>query len=237
MENSFSEKKMLGVIGGMGPLATKLFYEMIIEKTDAKTDQDNVDMLILSDASMPDRTGAILSGATGPVRDRMLRDANILKNAGCSAVAVTCNTAHYFVDMIEEEADIKFIHMIRETAKELQKRFEGKRVAILATDGTIKTELYQREMIKYGVEPYAPPEEIQKKVMHTIYGLIKQNKPADWKLWDSIEIGCLDGGCDGAVLACTELSVVRKQLSLSKSFYVDPMEVLAEKCLEFCGVC
>ena len=234
MEGFKNNKKMLGVIGGMGPLASKLFYEMIIEKTDAKCDQDNIDMLILSDASMPDRTGAILSGDTEAVRDRMLRDANILKNAGCSAVAVTCNTAHYFVDMIEDEAGIPFIHMIRETAKELQRRFEGKKIAILASDGTIKTELYQKEMKKYGVEPYAPSEETQKKVMHTIYGLIKQNKPADWKIWDSIEINCLDGGCDGAVLACTELSVVRKELSLSNSFYVDPMDVLADRCLEFC---
>ena len=223
---------MLGVIGGMGPLATMLFYEMVTEITDADCDQNNINMLILSDAAMPDRTKAILSGETAEVRDRLLRDARKLEENGCTALAVTCNTAHYFVDMIENEVGIPFIHMIRETALEMEKKFSGKKVAILATDGTIKTGLYQKELEKHGIIPFAPDEKTQAAVMETIYGLIKQNKPADRKLWDSIEGFCRASGCEGAILACTELSVVRKELGLSESYYVDPMKVLAKKCVE-----
>lgn len=226
---------MLGVIGGMGPLATMLFYEMVTELTDADCDQDNINMLILSDAAMPDRTKAILSGETDEVRDRLLRDALKLKENGCTALAVTCNTAHYFVDMIENEIDIPFIHMIRETALEMEKRFSGRKVAILATDGTIKTELYQKELEKHGIIPFAPDAETQALVMETIYGLIKRNKPADGRLWDKIESFCKASDCDGAILACTELSVVRKELGLSEDYYTDPMKVLAERCVERFG--
>lgn len=223
---------MLGVIGGMGPLATSLFYDMVTEKTCAKCDQDNINMLILSDAAMPDRTAAILSGDTETVRQRMLADARFLEKNGCEAIAVTCNTAHYFVDMIEEEVGIPFIHMIRETAKALSEQFAGKRVAVLATDGTIQTGLYQKALEQQNVKAYAPERNIQAAVMETIYGRIKQNKPADPELWQRIETACRGAGCDGALLACTELSVVKKQLSLPESYYVDPMEVMAQRCVE-----
>ena len=126
----------------MGPLASSLFYDMIIDKTDAGCDQENLNMIIYSDSGMPDRTGAILSGddeKVAEVRDRILKDAKVLENAGCSALAVTCNTAHYFVNMVRDEVGIPFIHMIEETAKELARTCKGKPVAILATDGTVKT--------------------------------------------------------------------------------------------------
>ena len=54
--------KKIGVLGGMGPMASQLFYKLVTEKTAADCDQDHVRMVIYSDASMPDRTGAILSG-------------------------------------------------------------------------------------------------------------------------------------------------------------------------------
>ena len=61
-------KGKLGVLGGMGPQATLLFYQRVIDFTFADTDQEHILTLILSDSEMPDRTAAILSGNTGPVR-------------------------------------------------------------------------------------------------------------------------------------------------------------------------
>ena len=56
----------LGVLGGMGPQATNTFYQFVIDRTDARTDQEHVNTLILSDCQMPDRTGAILGSEAGP---------------------------------------------------------------------------------------------------------------------------------------------------------------------------
>lgn len=226
---------MLGIIGGMGPMASAVFYDMISSKTDASCDQENLDLILLSHAGMPDRTRAILSkdeAQIEEVRSKLLADAMFLQNAGCTAIAVTCNTAHYFVNMIEGEIDIPFIHLIRETAEAVASKFVAKKVAVLATDGTIKTRLYQDELSKRGVIAFTPKAEVQALVMHEIYECIKSGKPADEEIWQKIEEYVKAEGCEAAVLACTELSVVRKELSLG-SFYFDPMDIMAERCLDF----
>lgn len=226
---------MLGIIGGMGPMASALFYDMISSKTDASCDQENLDLILLSHAGMPDRTRAILSkdeAQIEEVRTKLLADAMFLQNAGCTAIAVTCNTAHYFVNMIEDELDIPFIHLIRETAEAMASEFGAKKVAVLATDGTIETRLYQDELSKRGVIAFTPKAEVQALVMHEIYECIKSGKPADEEIWKKIEEYVKAEGCEAAVLACTELSVVRKELSLG-SFYFDPMDIMAESCLDF----
>lgn len=226
---------MLGIIGGMGPMASAVFYDMISSKTDASCDQENLNLILLSHAGMPDRTRAILSkdeAQIEEVRSKLLADAMFLQNAGCTAIAVTCNTAHYFVNMIEDELDIPFIHLIRETAEAVASKFGAKKVAILATDGTIETRLYQDELSKRGVIAFTPKAEVQALVMHEIYECIKSGKPADEEIWKKIEEYVKAEGCEAAVLACTELSVVRKELSLG-SFYFDPMDIMAESCLDF----
>ena len=226
---------MLGIIGGMGPMASAVFYDMISSKTDASCDQENLNLILLSHAGMPDRTRAILSkdeAQIEEVRSKLLADAIFLQNAGCTAIAVTCNTAHYFVNMIEDELDIPFIHLIRETAEAVASEFGAKKVAVLATDGTIETRLYQDELSKRGVIAFTPKAEVQALVMHEIYECIKSGKPADEEMWKKIEEYVKEEGCEAAVLACTELSVVRKELSLG-SFYFDPMDIMAERCLDF----
>ena len=226
---------MLGIIGGMGPMASAVFYDMISSKTDASCDQENLNLILLSHAGMPDRTRAILSkdeAQIEEVRTKLLADAMFLQNAGCTAIAVTCNTAHYFVNMIEDELDIPFIHLIRETAEAVASEFGEKKVAVLATDGTIETRLYQDELSKRGVIVFTPKAEVQALVMHEIYECIKSGKPADEEIWQKIEEYVKAEGCEAAVLACTELSVVRKELSLG-SFYFDPMDIMAERCLDF----
>jgi len=226
---------VLGIIGGMGPMASAVFYDMISSKTDASCDQENLNLILLSHAAMPDRTRAILSkdeAQIEAVRSKLLADAMFLQNAGCTAIAVTCNTAHYFVNMIEDELDIPFIHLIRETAEAVASRIGAKKVAVLATDGTIETRLYQDELSKRGVIAFTPKAEVQALVMHEIYECIKSGKPADEEIWQKIEEYVKAEGCEAAVLACTELSVVRKELSLG-SFYFDPMDIMAESCLDF----
>lgn len=226
---------MLGIIGGMGPMASAAFYDMISSKTDASCDQENLNLILLSHAAMPDRTRAILSkdeAQIEAVRSKLLADAIFLQNAGCTAIAVTCNTAHYFVNMIEDELDIPFIHLIRETAEAVASEFGARKVAVLATDGTIETRLYQDELSKRGVIAFTPKAEVQALVMHEIYECIKSGKPADEEIWQKIEEYVKAEGCEAAVLACTELSVVRKELSLG-SFYFDPMDIMAESCLDF----
>ena len=101
-------KNAIGIIGGMGPMASQLFYKMVTEHTVAEKDQDHINLVILSDASMPDRTGAILAGEYDGPYNQMLEDAQILEKLGCKGIAITCNTAHFFADMIADKIGIPF---------------------------------------------------------------------------------------------------------------------------------
>lgn len=227
-----SEQK-LGVLGGMGPQATQVFYQFVLDRTDAVRDQDHLPTLILSDTKMPDRTAAILSGDSEGLYGRLLADAKMLENCGCTAIAIPCNTSHYFVDRLQGDIGVPIIHMIRETAAALAAM--GKhRPAILATDGTIQSGLYQRECEALGLEAFTPDGETQSLVMSIIYDEIKQGEQGSREKFAQIDRAVRKAGCDCAILACTELSVFATYHSLPP-FYVDAMGVLAEQAVTRCG--
>ena len=77
-----AQQPRLGILGGMGPQATQVFYQRILDKTDARRDQEHLPTLIWSDTGMPDRTQAILSGQTEPVYQRLLADGAWAPRAG-----------------------------------------------------------------------------------------------------------------------------------------------------------
>lgn len=224
----------IGIIGGMGPMASQLFYKMVTEHTAAERDQDHINLILLSDASMPDRTAAILSGRYDGPEEQLLADARLLEQCGCTAIAITCNTAHFFADRIADKIGIPILHMIRETAATVASRCPGGTVGILATDGTIQTGLYQKALEARGLTPWTPPAEIQKEVMHQIYDQVKKGLPCDRESWGRIETACRAAGCAAVVLACTELSVIKADEGL-EDWYVDPMETLARKVIETAG--
>jgi len=224
----------LGVLGGMGPQATNTFYQFIIDRTDAQKDQEHVNALILSDSDMPDRTAAILGSeeARKTVFSRLLADARLLEGAGCTVIAVPCNTSHFFLDQVQEHIGIPILHMIRETAKVLVA--QGKtRPGILATDGTIQTGLYQKEFAAFGIEAVIPSPQAQEQVMSLIYDDVKAGRDGDPQKFTAIHRDLLEQGCDCGVLACTELSVFAAQHHLPP-FYTDAMAVLAERSVEAC---
>lgn len=224
----------LGILGGMGPQATQLFYQMILDHTQADRDQEHLSTMIFSDTGMPDRTQAILSGNTAPVLERLTRDAQLLEGCGCTVLAVPCNTSHYFLDQVQQRISIPIVHMIRETAAELKAR-GVRRAGILATDGTVRTGLYQTACAQVGVETVLPGEEEQRLVMSIIYDEIKRGEQGSREKFARIDRYLRKEGCQCGILACTELSVFRTLHHLPH-FYLDAMEVLACRALEACGM-
>lgn len=223
----------LGVLGGMGPQATAIFYQRIIAHTRAHTDQEHIPMLILSDSQVPDRTAALLSGDTAEVKARLLADARVLEGWGAAAIALPCNTSHAFVPWLQGEIGIPIVNMIEETAAALHAG-GAHRVGVLATDGTLRMGLYHAALTRAGIEPVNPPPQIQKLVMAVIYDQIKRGERGDGAALAAIGEALRVLGCDRAVLACTELSVCKDWHHLS-DFYLDAMDVLARRCISLCG--
>ena len=225
----------LGVIGGMGPLATELLYRRIIEKTDAKCDKEHIDMIILSHASMPDRTTAIKSGETHEVFKELLSDAKMLENNGVDAIAIPCNTSHFFWKPLQAEMDIPVINMVRKTVERIKANNENiKKVGLLATDGTLYTGIYRQECEALGIECVYPDDETQKQVMNIIYNRIKAGDNGSPEDFAKIDEFMKKSGCEAAILACTELSCFAKIHSLD-SFYVDALDILCEEAILMCG--
>ncbi len=226
-------EQRLGVLGGMGPQATQVFYQFVLDRTDAAKDQDHLPAVILSDTGIPDRTAAILSGDTEGLYRRLLGDAKLLEGCGCTALAIPCNTSHFFADKLQREIGVPIIHMLRETAAALAAQGK-KRPGILGTDGTIRTGLYQKECAAVGLEAVVPDPDTQKLVMSIIYDEIKQGETGSREKFAHIDKAIRRSGCDCAILACTELSVFSTYHPLP-SFYIDAMMVLAERAVERCG--
>lgn len=229
------DDKVLGVLGGMGPLATQLFYRMLIDMTDADRDQDHLDMIILNHASIIDRTEAIMSGRSGILYDALLKNVIKLEENGVYAIAIPCNTSHALIDRLKQEVDIPIIDMIRETAKYIKtNRPDVKKVGILATDGTVSAGLYQKACDEEGLETFVPSKEGQALIMSIIYHSIKGGNPVDYNDFIKIQGELAAAGCHGAIMGCTELSCVKEILGLP-SYYVDALEVLAFKSISICG--
>lgn len=225
----------LGIIGGMGPLATQLLYKNIIEKTDAVCDQEHIDMIILSHATMPDRTEAIKSGETQKVFEKLLDDAKMLEKNGMSAIAIPCNTSHYFWQKLQNEVEIPIINMVRKTCEYIKRTNpEIRKVGLLATDGTVYTGIYAKECEKLGIECLNPRDDIQKIVMDIIYNQIKSGKKGNIEDFNIIDDYLKSEGCGAGILACTELSVF-SQIHGLDSYYVDALDVLTEEAILACG--
>lgn len=229
------QEGILGVLGGMGPQATNTFYQRIIDRTQAETDQEHLRVLIWSDAKIPDRTAGILGtpDQAEAVYAALLAGAKLLEGAGCTVLAIPCNTSHYFADRLQAQLHIPIIHMIRETVGAIQ-AMGKKTVGILATDGTVQTGIYQKELTAAGLTPVTLPERLQKTVMSIIYDEIKKGETGSREKFGEVDAWLRQAGCDCAILGCTELSVYRALHSLPP-YYMDAMEVLAEQAILRCG--
>ena len=115
-------EQRLGILGGMGPQATQDFYQRILDRTDASCDQEHLPTLIWSDTSMPDRTAAILGGDAEGCYRRLLDGARLLERGGCTALAIPCNTSHFFADRLQAGLRIRLLNMVRLSAAAMAAR-------------------------------------------------------------------------------------------------------------------
>lgn len=225
--------KILGVLGGLGPMASAYFYELITAHTYADCDQDHIDIVISSKATTPDRTAYILGQSTKNPFKVMQSEAQRLITFGAEVIAIPCNTAHYFYECLNEVASVPVLNMVNLTA--VKAKYLGcSKLGILATDGTIFTTTYQTECEKIGLDCAVPTPEKQELLMQVIYEDIKAGHSADIRKFNSVAEELFAAGCDNIVLGCTELSLIKKTGILDGRF-IDSMDVLAEAAILACG--
>lgn len=224
--------KTLGIVGGMGPLATSVLFKKIICMTEAKCDQEHLRILIDNNTSIPDRSSFILGTGENPV-DALIKTAVNLEKAGADYIIMPCNTSHSFYDEIVSHINIPFLNMVEETAKYLKDNTEVQKVGLLATEGTYKSEVYKRIFEKHNIEVIKPSQETAKIVMKFIYG-IKAGEDVKLKDLYYATDELREEGAQHFILGCTELSTAKDLYNLQGQ-YIDPLEIIAKRAITFGG--
>lgn len=224
--------KTLGVIGGLGPMATAYFLELVIRMTDASCDQEHIPMIIYSRPDTPDRTRYILGLSHEDPQRLMVETGRALVRQGAERLALPCITAHYFHAYLEAQIGKPLLNLVEETAAHL-KQFGCRRIGVMATDGTVRAALFQRKLARQGMEAVLPGPAGQEKVMRLIYQNVKAGKPIEIDLFRQVEQELKEAGAQVIVLGCTELSMIKKAFSPGPGF-LDAMEVLAMRAVQEC---
>ncbi len=227
-------KKVLGILGGLGPLAGVYFYELITKHTKALCDQDHIDVIVISGASTPDRTDFITGKSNVSPLPKMKEDVRKLASAGAEIIAVPCNTAHFFFDELDASSPVPVLNIVRETAEHAKAK-DAKKVGIMATDGTILSGSYRRECERLGMEYIVPDDDGQRWLTEIIYGSIKASAKPDMNRFNKIAEGLVARGCDCLILGCTELSLLPKEQMTEKNITLDSLFVLAKNAITICG--
>lgn len=225
--------KVIGIIGGMGPLATSDLFRKIVLHTDAATDQEHPRVCIDSNAAIPDRTAALLRGGASPLPE-IVKSARRLESIGADFLIMPCNTSHNFFSQIASSVGIPMLHMIRLTRDALR-TMGVERAGLLATDGTIATGVYHRTFDGSGIELLTPAGDDQSAVMDVIYRGIKSGDASyDASAFRRTCEGLLRSGAQALILGCTELPPAFELYGLDYPA-VDPTLELALGAIRFAG--
>ena len=221
--------KTLGVLGGMGPAASAEFMRLIAVKAPAEKDQEHPRVILYSNPTTPDRTAFILGKGPDP-EPYLVYGLNSLCDWGADVLAVTCNTAHYYIDGFRDQIRKPIVHIIDETIRESRER-SAEGAWLLATSGTMKAGIYQKHAEQSGYTFFVPSEELQPDI-HYMTDLVKAGKYEEAgklckkickKLWKEKRVPIVAG--------CTEIPIAYDWSGLDSSMCVSSLEALVDGCL------
>ena len=202
--------RTLGILGGMGPLATAFFMTRLIALTPATHDQEHIPTLVWSCPQIPDRVGPILGrpGAESPL-PMAAAGAQKLAAGGAEAIVMPCNTIHYWLDELQAAVNIPFLSIVDATLAALDVTAKGcRKVGLIATEGTLRADLYQAPLLARGVAPLLPSDADMDDAVLPAIAAVKRSELSAAKAGFTRAVERLnDRGADAVILACTEIPV------------------------------
>ena len=231
--NNKQKTVMLGILGGLGPMSSVYFCEMLIAHTNASADSEHINFLLSSRADTPDRSSFILGASVNDPSPVMAEEAKRLQSAGADILAIPCNTAHYFYESICGAVDIPVINIIEQTCAFCKS--EGvKKVGVLATEGTVASGSYLDVFSREGIDIEPLTADEQNIITSIIFDQIKSGKEP--KLNDFLQVcdRLMERGAQRIILGCTELSLIKKNYHLPP-YFIDSLELLALEAIRCCG--
>lgn len=226
----------LGVLGGMGPLATADFMRKVIELTPAQTESEHIPLVLISAPDIPDRVAPIMTGQGASPLPALLARRRILEQSGARAFAMPCNTAHHWEKELVEGSSIPFISIVDAALAALAKSIlKGAGVGVIGTAATLKSGFYQKRLEDAGYKPMLPDAVIQSDAILPGIALVKKNRLADAEpLFRRALDALLGRGAETVLLACTEVDMaVSRDDPVLRRRCIDTNEALAAACVEW----
>jgi aspartate racemase len=225
--------RTLGVLGGMGPLATASFMNQVIALSPAKSDQEHIPMFIRNIPQIPDRTKFLMGIEDENPFFELKKGFNELTSLGVSCIVIPCNTAHYWYDALTQNADVRTISIVQSVIK--RAKATGKRkVGILATTATLNMRIYQTAFSEHNIEFIEPNEQQQALVMQGITAVKSGNLALGRTLLSQSYEQMLAQGADAVLFGCTEIPLVlNEQASKSPETCLDTIAILAQECVNW----
>lgn len=228
-------RRLLGVLGGMGPLATADFMRKLTEMTPASRDQEHVPVLVYSNPQIPDRSTAIVGRGESPL-PALLDGIARLQDGGAEAIAIPCNTAHYWYDEMAAASRVPILHIVGSVCGVLRhKGISGGTVGVMGTAGTLHTGIYQDYLERSGYRCVLPSEaEMAELVMPGIVSVKAGDIPGAKKTLGAAADRLAERGARMVVLGCTEIPLALADASPEAAArYVDSTAALAQACLDW----
>lgn len=221
---------MLGVLGGMGPLATADFFTKLVASTPGDRDADQLPVIIRSIPQIPDRNAAIMGYGPSPIAE-MVHHARALKADGAQLAAMPCNTAHHWYSELVAKSGLPFIHIADAVIEHLRERgIDGIPVGLIATPGTMRSGFYQKKLAAQGYTCLIPNEADLNQVYRCI-GMVKAGKFDQARdVFGKAVAELTKNGAHAVILGCTELPAVLGH----NEAHIDSNMALAQACVRRC---
>ncbi|SKA35772.1 aspartate racemase [Chitinophaga eiseniae] len=238
-------RKVIGIVGGMGPHAGGALFNNITVHTRARADQEHLSVILMSfPGNMTDRT--LFLDGKAPVNPAagIAQVIGKLEQAGAEVIGIACNTSYAprIYDVVLEELERRFskvnlVHMPLETCRYIH-RYPARirRIGLMTTNGTYRSGVYKNILEEWGYEVVLPAFDFQHQYIHRaiydpVFG-IKANAAgitdeAIMLLNHAIEF-FRDQKADAVVFGCTELSLVPRMHLPDEILIVDALDVLAQ---------
>lgn len=218
----------VGVLGGMGPAATGRFFNTLVDRTPAESDQEHLHVIVNSRPQIPGRT-AFLVGTGEDPRPLLLDALSTLEQGGADIITMPCNTAHAFIDDITGSTDADVLDMIRLAADRAAATVGDGSVGLLSTRGTRETGLYHDRFAGTSATLVTSEDDTQENISTAIEAIKAGERERPRELL--IDAVASFGDVDAIVAGCTEIPLALSQDDIEPAF-VDPMVVLADRAIE-----
>jgi aspartate racemase len=224
--------RVVGIIGGMGPEATVELMRRVIAHTPAEDDADHVHLIVESNPKIASRIAHLIDRTGTDPTAELIRIARNLEQAGADALAMPCNTAHYYAAPIREAVAIPLLDMVELTVDELACRRPGARVGLLASSAVHRAGVYAGALEHRGLTAALPRR--QDDLMTLIRGVKRGNAGSRAARELAAIGGELKEHADVILIACSELSLISAELAAAAPT-VDSLDVLTQAIIDFAG--